>query len=81
MGGLTLLGEMRRLFSLKATEDTTCLILGREKFAKVLEQFQEVMPRIFKALVMGIDNWEERFLTDRTEKCRDCVDQLGVSLL
>ena len=81
MGGLTLLGEMRRLFSLKATADTTCLIIDREKFTKVLEQFQEVMPRIFKALVMGIDSWEERFLADRTEKCSDCMGHLGVSLL
>jgi CRP-like cAMP-binding protein len=81
MGGLTLLGEMRRLFSLKVTEETTCLMLDREKFAKVLEQFQDVMPRIFKALVMGINTWEERFLADRTEKCSDCMDQLGVSLL
>lgn len=81
MGGLTLLGEMRRLFSLKATADTTCLILDREKFAKVLEQFHDVMPRIFKAMVMGINTWEERFLADRTEKCNDCMDQLGVSLL
>ena len=81
LGGLTLLGEMRRLFSLKATEDTTCLVLDREKFTKVLEQFQEVMPRILKTLVMGIDNWEERFLTERTEKCSECVNQLGVSLL
>ena len=74
MGGLT-------LFSLKVTEETTCLILDREKFAKGLEQFQDVMPRIFKALVMGINNWEERFLADRTEKCSDCMVQLGVSLL
>jgi CRP-like cAMP-binding protein len=81
MGGLSLLGEMRRLFSLKATAETTCLILNREKFAKVLEQFQDVMPRIFKAMVMGINNWEEHFLADRTDKCTDCVEQLGVSLL
>ncbi|MGD8761098.1 MAG: cyclic nucleotide-binding domain-containing protein [Desulfobacteraceae bacterium] len=81
MGGLTLLGKMRRLFSLKATADTICLVVDREKFAKVLEQFQDVMPRIFKAMVMGINNWEERFLVDRTDKCSDCMDQLGVSLL
>ena len=38
-GGLTLLGEVRRLFSLKAAEDTICLILEREKFTKAIEQF------------------------------------------
>ena len=81
MGGLTLVGDMRRLFSLKASQDTTCLILNREKFAKVLEQFQDLMPKIFKALVTGIDSWEERFLADRTDKCGDCMERLGVSLL
>lgn len=81
MGGLTLLGEMHRLFSLRAAEDTICLILNREKFTKVLEQFQEVMPKILKTIVAGIDSWEDRFITDRTDKCEDCLDRLGVSLL
>ena len=81
LGGLTLVGEMRRLFSLKATENTTCLILNREKFVKTLEQFNDLMPKIFKALVMSIDSWEARFLATRTEKCGDCMEHLGVSLL
>ncbi len=81
MGGLTLVGEMPRLFSLKAAEDTVCLILNREKFSKAMEQFSDLMPKIFKALVSGIDNWETRFLADRTDKCGDCMDRLGVSLL
>jgi len=81
LGGLTLVGEMRRLFSLKATEDTTCLILNREKFVKTLEQFNDLMPKIFKALVMSIDSWEARFLATRTDKCGDCMERLGVSLL
>jgi CRP-like cAMP-binding protein len=81
LGGLTLVGEMRRLFSLKATENTTCLILNREKFVKTLEQFNDLMPKIFKALVMSIDSWEAHFLATRTEKCGDCMEHLGVSLL
>jgi CRP-like cAMP-binding protein len=81
LGGLTLVGELRRLFSLKASTDTICLILNREKFTKALEQFQDLMPKIFKALVTGIDNWEERFLANRTDKCGDCMEHLGVSLL
>ena len=81
LGGLTLVGEMRRLFSLKATENTTCLILNREKFVKTLEQFNDLMPKIFKALVMSIDSWEARFLATRTDKCGDCMEHLGVSLL
>jgi CRP-like cAMP-binding protein len=81
LGGLTLVGEMRHLFSLKATENSTCLILNREKFVKALEQFNDLMPKIFKALVTGINSWEARFLATRTDKCGDCMEQLGVSLL
>jgi len=81
IGGLTLVGDMRRLFSLKAAADTTCLILSREKFAKTLEQFKDLMPKILKAVVTRIDSWEERFLLDRPDKCMDCLANIGVSLL
>jgi CRP/FNR family cyclic AMP-dependent transcriptional regulator len=80
-GGLTLLGEARRLFSLRALEDTICLVLVREKFSKTREQFPEIMPRIFKAVAKNIDAWEERFLADRADLCGQCMANLGVSLI
>jgi CRP-like cAMP-binding protein len=81
IGGLTLLGETRRLFSLKAVEDTVCLILNREKFTKAMEQFPDIMPRIFKAVAKNVDAWEERFLADRADMCGECMVNLGVSLI
>ena len=81
IGGLTLLGKQRRLFSLRADADTSCLILNREKFTKTIEQFPDLMPKIFKAVVSGIGDWEERFLAGRAEKCGDCMAYLGVSLI
>jgi CRP-like cAMP-binding protein len=81
IGGLTLLGEVRRLFSLKAVEDTVCLVLEREKFSKAMEQFPIIMPRIFKAVAKNIDSWEERFLTERADMCGECMVNLGVSLI
>lgn len=81
IGSLTLLGEMGRLFSLRAMEETSCLVLNREKFTKALEQFPEVMPKIFKAVTHAIGHWEDRFLADRTDRCSACMSQLGVSLL
>ena len=81
LGGLTLLGEARRLFSLKALEDTICLVLVREKFSKASEQFPDIMPRIFKAVAKHIDTWEERFLADRADLCGQCMANLGVSLI
>ena len=81
IGGLTLLGKQRRLFSLRADTDTSCLILNREKFTKTIEQFPDLMPKIFKAVVNGIGEWEERFLSERAEQCGNCMANLGVSLI
>ena len=81
LGGLALLGETRRLFSLKAVQDTICLVLSREKFSKAIEQFPDTMPRIFKAVAKNIDAWEERFLADRADLCGECMVNLGVSLI
>jgi CRP/FNR family transcriptional regulator, cyclic AMP receptor protein len=81
LGGLSLLGKIRRLFSLKATEETICLILNREKFSKASERFPDIMPRIFKEVAKNIDSWEERFLADRADLCGQCMTNLGVSLI
>jgi len=81
IGGLTLLGDTGRLFSLKAVVDTVCLVLERERFTKTIEQFPTIMPRIFKAVAKNIDSWEERFLADRADLCGECIVNLGVSLI
>jgi CRP-like cAMP-binding protein len=81
VGGLTLIGETRRLYSLRALQETVCLVLSREKFTKTLEQFPEQRPRIFKAVVAAITDWEERFLEGIAEACSGCTPKLGVSLL
>ena len=64
IGGLTLLGETKRLFSLRSATETTCLVLNREKFSKTMEQFPSLLVKIFNAVAKNIDTWEERFLTD-----------------
>ena len=81
IGGLTLLGNTGRLFSLKAVADTVCLVLDRERFTKTIEQFPNIMPRIFKEVAKNIDSWEERFLADRADICGECIVNLGVSLI
>ncbi len=81
IGGLTLLGETRRLFSLKSVTETTCLVLGREKFSKTIEQFPNLLAKICNAVAKSIDSWEERFLADRFDQCGDCLSNLGVTLL
>jgi CRP-like cAMP-binding protein len=82
VGGLTLLGETRRLYSLRALQETVCLVLGRDKFAKTLDQFPGQRPRIFKAVISAVSDWEERFLEGMAdEACSGCTSKLGVSLL
>jgi CRP-like cAMP-binding protein len=81
IGGLTLLGETKRLFSLKSVAETTCLVLSREKFSKTMEQFPKLLAKICNAVAKSIDTWEERFLSDRVDQCGDCLEKLGVTLI
>ena len=81
LGGLTLLGETRRLFSLKSVMDTTCLVLNRGKFLKTMEQFPNLLARICNAVAQRIDTWEDRFLADRGDQCGECLNRLGVTLI
>jgi CRP/FNR family cyclic AMP-dependent transcriptional regulator len=81
LGGLTLLGETRRLFSLKSVTDTTCLVLNRGKFLKTMEQFPNLLARICNAVAKSIDTWEDRFLADRGDQCGECMGRLGVTLI
>jgi CRP-like cAMP-binding protein len=81
IGGLTLLGQTKRLFSLIAVTETTCLVLNREKFSKTMEQFPSMLAKICNAVAKSIDLWEERFLTDRADQCGECLNKLGVTLI
>ena len=81
VGRLSLMVKMRRLFSLKAQTEVTCLVLSREKFTRALEQFPAIMPKIIKVIVDNIYSWEKRFLANRTDACNDCLQQIGVSLV
>jgi CRP-like cAMP-binding protein len=81
LGGITLLGGMRRLFSLVAVTDVVCLVLTREKFSRVLEQFPDMMPKVLKGLVESISAWEERFMSDAFLGADSCQKKSGVSLI
>jgi CRP-like cAMP-binding protein len=81
LGSLSLLGHSRRLFSLQAITDVTCLILTREKFTKALEQFSDATTCILQALVNGVHSWERHVLSQVNEGGPDCRQTVGVSLL
>ena len=81
VGRLALVGNMRRLFALKAETDVICLTLSRDKFTKVLEQFPQIMPKMINTVVGCIYKWEKQFIHGLPESCDCCLPKLGVSLV
>lgn len=80
IGAMSLFCDIKRLFSLRCDSPATCLILSREKFRKVLERFPEIGMRLMESLLLGVYEWEERFLREHTSRSRDCRKWVGVSL-
>jgi CRP-like cAMP-binding protein len=81
LGGTALVGDMRRLFSLRASMETTCLVMTREKFTRAIEQFPELMTKVMETMVDRIRSWEERLLLHRDGLCDACRNKAGVSLV
>jgi CRP-like cAMP-binding protein len=80
-GRLSLLGNMPRLFTMKALSEVNCLTLTREKFTKALSQFPDQMPKIIQAVAESIQGWEKRFLKYASIECEACMHNIGVSLV
>lgn len=81
IGGLSLLADTHRLFTMRALNDMTCLTLTRERLAKVLERFPDIVPKLLVAVVKGVSGWENRFFAEHAEICELCRSRMGVSLL
>ena len=81
IGGLSLLAPVQRLFSLKAGQDTECLVLTREKFAKAIEQFPELTPRIFRSIADSIRSWDQQILFALSEKGLSLEGTAGISAI
>lgn len=64
LGSFSLLGSMPSLFALQATADTAVLTIGREEFAKILEQFPETGKLALKALLKELHGWERKNLAE-----------------
>jgi CRP-like cAMP-binding protein len=81
IGGLALLGQMPRLFALRAVGHVSCLVLSRTKFEKVLERFPTIAPLILRNLVEQIRSWELGLINEAATAGQPCRRNLGVSLL
>ena len=81
LGGLALLGDVPRLFSVRAQTDIMCMVMTREKFTKALEQFPELMPKVMETMAKRVRLWEERLLREEGGLCDQCRKKVGVSLI
>ena len=81
IGSLALVGNLRRLFSMRAVRDTTCIVITREQFRTTLEQFPELAPKITQNLVDSVHNWEERQFPEHSGDCKTFRAFTGVSLI
>lgn len=77
-GGLSLFGPMPSLFTLKAAEKTELMLLNRNQFQSVVEQFPDVSPQIFKTLLSMIRSWEGQRLSGKGSQ--DASDY-GITML
>jgi CRP-like cAMP-binding protein len=80
-GRLSLMGNIRRLFSLRAVEDVTCLTITRERVTKTMAQFPDVAPKMATVIVENVFNWEKRYLATITTDSSQCLREIGVSLV
>ena len=81
IGGQSLFADTKRLFSLRAETDVTSLILARDRFQKVLEQFPLIAPKMFEAIVKSVHQWESAFISQHATACSGCLQSLGVTLV
>lgn len=81
LGGLALVCDMRRLFTLRALTEMTCVTLTRDRFTKVLEQFPEVTAKVLQTIAEAIVVWEQRLFTGGRELGEVCGRMAGMSLL
>ncbi len=77
VGVMSIMGDVPRLYSLRASTDVECFVMAREKFRSTVSQFPELMPKIIKVLVDKIYTREKLFLTSRNPECEACRRNMG----
>ncbi|WP_320169094.1 cyclic nucleotide-binding domain-containing protein [Maridesulfovibrio sp.] len=81
VGALSLIGDSKRLFTLKTISDCVCIRLTSDKFKKAQEQYPEISRKFLKATVDMISNWEERFIANFNSGCSGCSTGIGLTLI
>jgi CRP/FNR family cyclic AMP-dependent transcriptional regulator len=68
-GGLALLSDAARLFSVRAVKDLECLTIDRETFQKLFVQFPEVGLKTLNFMIKRLVQMQEKLMRARTEEC------------
>lgn len=68
-GGLALLANVQRLFSIRAVTAMECLTVDRESFRKLVILFPEVAIKALEMMVRRIAQMEEKLLEMKVHEC------------
>lgn len=68
-GGLTLLSDIKRLFSVRAVEALECLTVDRESFQRLVVQFPEVAIKAIDMMIKRVVEMEEKLFEMKTDEC------------
>lgn len=81
-GVLNLMTPMVKQFSLMATEDTTCIVMTRQAFSKVVDQFPDTSLKIARSIGQRVMQAERKCILEFEANQRDDLKNLlGVSLI
>lgn len=80
-GSISLITRMPRLFSLKAADEVTCLVMTRAQFTKAAEQFPEIIPKLIRSIAERITMWEKKYIIEHAENLALHKDHIGISLI
>ncbi|MFV0437879.1 MAG: Crp/Fnr family transcriptional regulator [Desulfopila sp.] len=78
LGSFALVGPMVSLFTVKATMRTRLLLITREQFTKILDQYTELGPLLRKAILRELQRWEQANIDELDS---DNLHKVGVTLL
>jgi CRP-like cAMP-binding protein len=68
-GGLSLLSNVQRLFTLRAISNLECLTIDRNSFRKLLVQFPEVGVNVLDVMIKRVVEMEEKLLKSQDYLC------------
>jgi CRP-like cAMP-binding protein len=81
LGGVSLLANMDRLFSVKAESRLTCLVVSGDAIEKIVDQFPDAAMIMTRSIIEAVAGWERKFINDHLPHCVECRSLAGITLL